>query len=153
DLVALFHYLTGRSLQRSYRKLIVAPVAMRDRFLAMIEREVEHQRAGRPAQIVGKMNALEDRTICRALMAASSAGVRITLFVRGFCCLKPGVAGQSENIRVISVIGRFLEHSRIFFFRNGFESALEGEFYLGSADWMYRNLLERVEAVVPVEDR
>ena len=153
DLVALFHYLTGRSLQRSYRKLIVAPVAMRDRFIAMIEREIEHQRAGRPAQIVAKMNALEDRTVCRALMAASSAGVRITLFVRGFCCLRPGVVGQSENIRIISVIGRFLEHSRVFFFRNGAENALEGEFYIGSADWMYRNLLERVEAVVPVEDR
>jgi polyphosphate kinase len=153
DLVALFHYLTGRSLQRSYRKLIVAPVAMRDRYLAMIEREMEHQRAGRPAQIVAKMNSLEDRTICRALQAASNAGVRINLFVRGFCCLRPEVPGQSENIRIVSVIGRFLEHSRIFFFRNGAENALEGEFYIGSADWMYRNLLERVEAVVPVEDR
>jgi polyphosphate kinase len=153
DLVALFHYLTGRSLQKSYRKLIVAPVAMRDRFLAMIEREIEHERAGRPAQIIAKMNALEDRQICRALYAASNAKVQIKLIIRGFCCLRPTVAGMSENIRVVSVIGRFLEHSRIFFFRNGAENPVDGEFYIGSADWMYRNLLERVEAVVPIEDR
>jgi polyphosphate kinase len=153
DLVALFHYLTGRSLQRAYRKLIVAPVAMRDRFLGMIEREVEHHKAGRPAQIVAKMNSLEDRKVCRALMAASRAGVPIDLIVRGFCCLRPGVPGMSERIRVVSVIGRFLEHSRIFFFRNGAENPADGEYYIGSADWMYRNLLERVEALVPVEDR
>jgi polyphosphate kinase len=153
DLVALFHYLTGRSLQKSYRKLIVAPVAMRDRFLTLIEREVEHERAGRPAQIIGKMNALEDRHICRALYTASNAGVQIKLIIRGFCCLRPGVSGRSENIHVASVIGRFLEHSRIFFFRNGAENPIDGEFYIGSADWMYRNLLERVEAVVPIEDR
>jgi polyphosphate kinase len=153
DLVALFHYLTGRSLQKAYRKLIVAPVAMRDRFLSMIEREVEHERAGRPSQIIAKMNALEDRQICRALYAASNANVQIKMFIRGFCCLRPGVAGMSENIRVVSVIGRFLEHSRIFLFRNGAENPIDGEFYIGSADWMYRNLLERVEAVVPIEDR
>src|SRR5258706_4606398 len=133
DLVALFHYLTGRSLQKSYRKLIVAPVAMRDRFLTLIDREVEHERAGRPAQIIGKMNALEDRHICRALYTASNAGVQIKLIIRGFCCLRPGVSGRSENIHVASVIGRFLEHSRIFFFRNGAENPIEGELYFDSS--------------------
>ena len=153
DLVELFHYLTGRSLQRSYRKLIVAPVTMRERFLAMIDREVEHQKAGRPAHIIAKMNALEDRKIGRALYAASQAGVKIDLIVRGFCCLRPGIKGLSDNIRVISVIGRFLEHSRVFYFRNGAEMELDGEFYIGSADWMYRNLQARMEVVAPIEER
>ncbi|MGE5611193.1 MAG: polyphosphate kinase 1, partial [Bacillota bacterium] len=153
DLVELFHYLTGRSLQRDYRKLIVAPTSMRDRFLSMIDREIEHHRAGRPAHILAKMNSLEDHRIIRALYRASQAGVRVDLQVRGFCCLRPGVPGVSENIHVMSVIGRFLEHSRIFHFRNGAEHSVDGEFYIGSADWMYRNLLYRVEAVVPIEDR
>ena len=153
DLVELFHYLTGRSLQRDYRKLIVAPTWMRDRFIRMIEREIEHCQAGRPAGIVAKMNQLEDQKVIRTLYKASQAGVPIDLIVRGFCCLRPGVPGLSENIRVISVIGRFLEHARIFWFCNGVEDPLEGEFYLGSADWMYRNLLHRVEAVVPVDDK
>ncbi len=153
DLVELFHYLTGRSLKSSYRKLLVAPVNMKDRFLAMIDREIENARAGRPAQIVAKMNSLEDHSICRALYRASQAGVPIDLIVRGFCCLRPRVPGLSENIRVISIIGRFLEHSRIFFFRNGHDDPLNGEFYIGSADWMYRNLLGRVEIVTPIEDR
>lgn len=153
DLVELFHYLTGRSLQRVYRKLIVAPMAMRDRFVSMIERETENQKAGKPAHIIAKMNSLEDRKICRALYAASQAGVKIDLLVRGFCCLRPGMKDLSENIRVISVIGRFLEHSRIFYFRNGAELPVDGEFSIGSADWMYRNLLYRVEAVVPIEER
>jgi polyphosphate kinase len=99
------------------------------------------------------MNSLEDRKIIRALYRASGEGLKIDLFVRGFCCLKPGVGGLSENIRVVSIVGRFLEHSRIFHFRNGAENPVDGEFYIGSADWMYRNLLHRVEAVVPVEDR
>ena len=153
DLVAMFHYLTGRSVQPAYRKLIVAPSSMRERFLAMIQREIEHQLAGRPARIIAKMNALEDRKVCRALYAASQAGVKIDLLVRGFCCLRPGVAGLSDNIRVSSIIGRFLEHSRIFYMRNGAAEEVDGEFYIGSADWMYRNLLDRVEAVVPIEDR
>ena len=153
DVVELFNYLTGRSLKREYRKLLVAPLGMRDRFLAMIEREAEHAQAGRPAQIIVKCNALEERTICRALYRASQAGVKIDLIIRGFCCLRPGVAGVSENIRVLSVIGRFLEHSRLIYFRNGNADPLLGDFYFGSADWMYRNLLARVEISAPIEDR
>jgi polyphosphate kinase len=151
DVVELFHYLTGRSLKRDYHKLLVAPVNMQSRFLEMIEREIEHQRAGRPARIIAKMNSLEDRKIIRALYRASKAGLSIDLIVRGFCTLRPGVPGLSDNIRVTSVIGRFLEHSRIFYYRNAAPDDLGGEFYIGSADWMYRNLLARVEAVVPIE--
>jgi polyphosphate kinase len=153
DAVELFHYLTGRSLKRDYRKLLVAPVNMKDRFLAMIEREIINQNAGRPARIVAKMNSLEDRKICRALYRASQAGVKIDLIVRGFCTLRPGVEGMSETIRVQSVIGRYLEHSRIFYFRNGADNDLDGEFFIGSADWMYRNLSARVEAITPVQQR
>jgi len=147
DVIDLFHYLTGRSLKRDYHKLLVAPVNMRERFILKIRREVEHARAGREARIVAKMNALQDAKIIDELYAASQAGVKIELFVRGFCCLRPGVAGMSENIRVISVLGRFLEHSRIYYFHNGGDE----EFYIGSADWMYRNLEWRVEAVTPIE--
>ena len=150
DLVELFHYLTGRSLKRDYQKLLVAPVNMHARFLEMIEREAEHARAGRPARIVAKMNSLEERRICQALYKASQAGLRIDLVVRGLCTLRPGVPGLSENIHVMSVIGRFLEHSRVFYFRNGARDEQDGEFYIGSADWMYRNLMARVEAVAPV---
>jgi polyphosphate kinase len=153
DLVELFHYLTGRSLKRDYRKLLVAPVNMQDRFLEMIQREIENKRAGKPAHVVAKINSLEDRKIIRALYAASEAGVPVDLIVRGFSTLRPGVAGLSENIRVISVIGRFLEHSRIFYFRSGASDPINGAFSIGSADWMYRNLLARVEAVVPIEPR
>lgn len=153
DLVELFHHLTGRSLKQEYRKLIVAPVNMRPRFLEMIDREAAHAKAGRPARIVAKMNSLEDRRIICALYAASRAGVEIDLIVRGFCSLRPGVPGLSDRIRVISVVGRFLEHSRVFYFANGHTDPADGEFYLGSADWMYRNLLARVEVVTPIEDR
>lgn len=153
DLVELFHYLTGRSLKRDYRKLLVAPVNMQDRFLAMIDRAIENKGKGKPAHIIAKMNSLEERKVVRALYKASQAGIRIDLIVRGFCTLKPGMPGLSENIRVVSVIGRFLEHSRVFYFRNGAEDPIDGEFYIGSADWMYRNLLARVEAVVPIERR
>jgi polyphosphate kinase len=153
DLVELFHYLTGRSLKRTYRRLLVAPANMRDRFLELINREIENAKAGKPAHIVGKMNSLEERKIIHALYDASRAGVKVDLIVRGFCCLKPGVPGVSENIRVISVIGRFLEHSRIFYFRNAAPDPVDGEYYIGSADWMYRNLLARVEAIVPIDRR
>jgi polyphosphate kinase len=153
DLVELFNYLTGRSLKRDYRKLLVAPVNLKERTLAMLEREIEHRRAGRPARIVAKMNSLEDRDTCKVLYRASQEGVPVDLIIRGFCCLRPGVPGLSENIRVTSVIGRFLEHSRIFYFRNGAKDEADGEFYIGSADWMYRNLLARVEAVTPIESR
>ncbi|HSI33978.1 MAG: polyphosphate kinase 1 [Phycisphaerae bacterium] len=153
DVVELFHYLTGRSLKRNYRRLLVAPVNMRDRFIEMIERETAHAKAGRPAQIVAKMNALEERKIIRALYDASQAGVKIELIVRGFCTLRPGVPGLSENIRVRSIIGRFLEHSRVYYFRNAAADPADGEFYIGSADWMSRNLLARVEAIVPIARR
>ncbi len=152
DVVKLFHYLTGRSTAPSFSKLLVAPANMRSRFAELIEREIEHGRAGRPARIVVKMNQVEDLEMCRALSAASQAGVQIDLLVRGYCCLKPGVQGWTENLRVRSVIGRFLEHSRIFYFANGSDDPLQGHFFIGSADWMYRNLSRRVEAATPIED-
>jgi polyphosphate kinase len=151
DVVKLFHSLTGRARDSEYRKLLVAPVNMRDRFLAMIAREADHARAGRPAAIIAKLNQLEDRPILEALVEASRAGVSIDLIVRGFCILAPGVPGATDNVRIISVIGRFLEHSRIYHFRNGSDDPLGGEFYIGSADWMRRNLSERVEVVTPIE--
>lgn len=153
DVVELFHYLTGRSMKREYHRLIVAPVNMKKRFLEMIDREADQAREGRPSGIVAKMNSLEDPQVIQALYRASAAGVPVDLVVRGFCCLRPGVPGLSDNIRVISVVGRFLEHSRVFHFRNGAEDPIDGEFYIGSADWMYRNLQNRVEAVTPIEER
>jgi polyphosphate kinase len=152
DVVDLFAYLTGRSLKRDYRKLLVAPLTMRSRFVGMIQREAEIARKGLPARIIAKMNALEDVEVIQALYKASQAGVQIDLMVRGFCCLRPGVAGMSENIRVRSVVGRFLEHSRIFYFQNEDGAGGVPRFYLGSADWMNRNLSHRIEAAVPVED-
>jgi polyphosphate kinase len=153
DVVTLFHYLTGRSSRPEFAKLLVAPVNMRDRFLELIAREVEHQRAGRPARIIAKMNQLQDPAICAALAKASQGGVAIDLIVRGFCLLPPGVPGWTENIRVISILGRFLEHSRIYYFQDGAADPLAGAFYIGSADWMERNLSDRVEAITPVESR
>jgi len=150
DVVNLFHYLTGRARTPRFEALLVAPVNMRESFLALIEREIANREAGRPARIVAKMNQLEDVEISRALAEASREGVPIDLIVRGFCCLKPGIAGYTENIRVRSIIGRFLEHSRIFHFANGSDDPLEGEYVIGSADWMFRNLSRRVEAAVPV---
>jgi polyphosphate kinase len=150
DVVNLFHYLTGHAQAPACTTLLVAPTTMRTRILELIDREAEHKRAGRPARIVAKMNQLEDPDIIEALCRASSAGVSIDLIVRGFCCLRPGVPGQTENIRIRSIIGRFLEHSRVFHFANGKENPVEGEFYIGSADWMVRNLSKRVEVVTPV---
>lgn len=152
DLVNLFNYLTGLAATQSYETLLVAPFSMRQRFNQLIEREAELARAGKPARIVVKINSMEDRDIAERLYEASKAGVKITLIVRGFCCLRPGVKGLSENIEVISVIGRFLEHSRIFHFSGGHDDPLEGEWYISSADWMYRNLSNRVEAAVPIHD-
>jgi polyphosphate kinase len=148
DLTDLFNVLTGFGSPSGYRRLIVAPRGMRERFLAMIHREAEHHRAGRPARIMAKMNALVDPDIIAALYQASQAGVPIDLIVRGICCLRPGLAGISESIRVISIVGRFLEHSRAYYFLNGGEE----EVYIGSADWMPRNLDRRIEAVTPVEE-
>src|SRR5262245_57625408 len=151
DVVELFHALTGGSKRRAYAKLLVAPVNMRERFLELIDREIAHCQAGRPARIISKMNQLEDHVICQALVRASQAGVPIDLIIRGFCVLPPGVPGLTEHVRIISVIGRFLEHSRIYYFQNGTEDLGAGDFFIGSADWMERNLSRRVEAVTPVE--
>jgi len=148
DLAELFNYLTGFSKQQNFRKLLVAPVTLRQRMQELIQRETEHARAGRPAAIKAKMNALVDPAIIALLYEASQAGVQIDLVVRGMCSLRPGLVGISDNIRVSSVIGRFLEHSRLFWFANGGSD----EMYIGSADWMARNLDRRVEAVVPIED-
>jgi polyphosphate kinase len=153
DVVNLFHHLTGYSRDPEFEQLLVAPLDMRERFIERIEREARHRREGRPARIVAKMNQLEDLPICEALAAASQAGVPVDLIVRGFCCLRPGVPGWTENVRVRSVVGRFLEHGRLFHFANGHDDPLDGEFLIGSADWMDRNLSRRVEAVVPVRPR
>lgn len=150
DLTGLFNYMTGRSRQRDYLKLLIAPVAMKKRFLQLIENEIELTKPGKPGRIIAKMNQLEDRGIMDALYRASQAGVQIDLIVRGFCCLRPGVPGLSDNIRVRSVVGRFLEHSRIFWFQAGKENPLDSDMYIGSADWMYRNLQTRVEAATPI---
>jgi polyphosphate kinase len=148
DVTDLFNSLTGYSRQRLYRKLLVAPANMRARVLDLIDREVEHAKSGRTARIVVKMNSLVDPEVIEALYRASRAGVDIDLIVRGICCLRPGVPGLSDRIRVVSIVGRFLEHSRVFYFANGGTE----EFYIGSADWMQRNFDRRVEAVAPVED-
>ncbi|PPS45423.1 polyphosphate kinase 1 [Chroococcidiopsis sp. TS-821] len=148
DLTDLFNYLTGYSRQKSYRQLLVAPVNMRDRFLALIRREIEHCHNGATGRIVAKMNSLVDPQIIATLYEASRAGVQIDLIVRGICCLCPGLQDISENIRVISIVGRFLEHSRIFYFYNNGQE----ETFIGSADWMPRNLDRRVEAITPVAD-
>lgn len=148
DVAQLFNLLTGYVLKPEFRKLLVAPANMRRRFEELIEREIEHRRAGRPGRIVAKMNSLEDPKIVRALYRASAAGVEVELIVRGICRLRPGVGGVSDSIRVVSIVGRLLEHARIFLFANGGEP----EYFIGSADWMSRNLDYRVEAIVPVED-
>jgi polyphosphate kinase len=150
DAVNLFHYLTGHAVAPQISTLLVAPSTMRPRFLELIQRETENKRAGLPARIVAKMNQLEDPDLIEALCEASAAGVEIDLIIRGFCCLRPGVPGRTATIRVRSIIGRFLEHSRIFHFANGQEKPLDGEFFIGSADWMFRNLSKRVEVVTPV---
>ncbi len=150
DVVNLFHYLTGHAHAPACKSLLVAPSTMRPRLLALIERETANKKSGKPARIVAKMNQLEDPDMIQALCNASEAGVPIDLIIRGFCCLRPGIAGHTDNIRVRSIIGRFLEHSRIFHFANGSDSPAEGEFFIGSADWMHRNLSGRIEVVTPV---
>ncbi len=187
DLIEVFHFLTGRSLKRTFKHLLIAPTNMRSRFVEMIDREIAHAQAWKDAGrkpedrplIIAKMNSLEDRRMCRKLYEASNAGVRIKLIIRGFCTLRPGVEGLSENITVQSVIGRFLEHSRIYHFRNGHgvtsydpatiqppapaggdapsgtaagSTTTGSEYYIGSADWMYRNLNNRVECITPIYD-
>jgi polyphosphate kinase len=148
DLVKLFNFFTGHSLHESYRKLLVAPENMRREFTRLVRREADHARQGKDAEIVVKMNSLEDPEMVRELYRASMAGVDIDLVVRGICRLRPGIEGVSETVDVSSVVGRFLEHSRVFYFHNDGDP----EYYIGSADWMTRNLDRRVEAVTPVED-
>jgi polyphosphate kinase len=148
DASALFNLLTGYSQGHGWQKLLVAPMHLADRLIHLIDRERAHAEAGRPARIIAKMNSLVDPGAIEALYAASRAGVRIDLIVRGICCLRPGVPGVSENIRVISIVDKFLEHSRITYFQNG-ESP---EVFLSSADWMPRNFRRRVEIMFPIED-
>jgi polyphosphate kinase len=148
DLVNLFHFLTGYAPDQQYSRLVVAPRDMRRVFEERIRREVDRQREHGDGRIIAKMNALDDVEIIQELYRASQAGVRIDLVVRGHCRLRPGLPGISDNIRVVSLVGRFLEHDRIYYFRNGGDP----EILIGSADWRHRNLAERVEALVPVAD-
>jgi len=148
DATNLFNLLTGICQFQGTRKLIVAPFELRERILALIQREAQHAANGLPARIVAKMNALVDPEVIEALYEASQAGVKIDLVVRGICCLRPGVPGVSENITLRSIVDRFLEHSRICYFEN----ACQPEVFLGSADWMPRNFLRRIEVVFPIED-
>ena len=174
DLTDLFNYLTGYSRQHTYQKLLIAPMNLRQQMTAFIQHEAKLAKSGQPGRIIVKMNALVDQKLIIELYKASQAGVQIDLIIRGICCLIPGIAGISENIRVTSIIGRFLEHSRIFYFQNGAQNDAQNgaqngvqdsssdksdsttddpsRYYIGSADWMPRNLDRRVEAVVPIED-
>src|SRR6202041_3948597 len=148
SMQAVFNYLTAHSESDDYSPLLVAPLTLAEQSIQMIRREAEHARKGRPARIIAKMNSLLEKSIVEALYEASQAGVEIDLIVRGICSLRPGGRGLSERIRVRSLVGRFLEHSRIFYFANGGED----EIYCGSADWMPRNLFERCEVVFPIRD-
>jgi polyphosphate kinase len=148
DATELFNFLTGFSQQTDYETLMVAPIDLREKLNALFDREIEHQRAGKPAHIIAKFNRLADLQIIEKLYEASRAGVKIDLIVRGISMLRPGIPGLSENITVRSVVGRFLEHSRVFWFQNGGDD----ELYIGSADWMARNLKHRIEVIAPVTD-
>ena len=148
DATAVFNMLSGYSEPAGWKKLSLAPLWLRDRFLTMIRRETEHARSGEPARIIAKMNSLCDEELIAALYEASAAGVEIDLIVRGICCLKVGIPGISDHISVRSIVGTFLEHSRIYYFLNGGQE----EIYLSSADWMPRNLDRRVEILFPIEN-
>ncbi|HME07983.1 MAG TPA: polyphosphate kinase 1 [Bryobacteraceae bacterium] len=148
DVTDLFNFLTGYSAKTQFDRLLVAPINLRKRFEELVEREIAHQRQGGQGHLILKMNALEDPLMIRQLYRASQAGVKLDLLVRGICCLRPGVSGVSDNVQVTSILGRFLEHSRIYYFRNGGKE----EIYLGSADLMPRNLNRRVEVLFPVGD-
>ena len=144
----VFSFLTAYAETPSYEPLLVAPLDLAEKLMELIAREAEHARLGRPARIIAKMNALLDKKVILALYQASQAGVEIDLLVRGICALRPGVRGVSDRIKVRSIVGRFLEHSRIYYFSNGGDE----EVYIGSADWMPRNLYERVEVLTPLKD-
>lgn len=147
DATDLFNYLTGYSVKTDYRKLLVAPINLRSRMTELIQREIEHQRKHKNGRLIFKINALVDKPMIQLLYQASQAGVKVDLLVRGICCLRPGVPGVSDNIRVVSIVGRFLEHSRIFYFHNNGRE----EVYVGSADLMPRNIDHRVEVLFPIE--
>jgi polyphosphate kinase len=149
DVTDLFNYLTGYSRKQDYRKLLIAPATLRNRFADLIRREIEHQQQGRGGRLIFKMNAIEDAPMIRLLYRASQAGVQIDLIVRGLSSLRPGIPDVSENIRVTSIVGRFLEHSRIYYFGNGGQE----EIYLSSADFMPRNLTRRVELGFPIRNK
>jgi len=151
DVTNLFNFLTGYSQQTKYQRLLVAPVNLRERFISFIRREKRHAEAGRGGRIIAKFNSLTDVEIIDELYVASQAGVQIDLIIRGICMLRPGVSGLSENIRVRSIVGRFLEHSRVFYFANSGKERSE-EIYIGSSDWMSRNLDRRVEVAFPILD-
>lgn len=148
DATEFFNYLTAYSKQKDYRKLLVSPVNLREKLTSLIGRETAHAKAGRPARIIAKLNRLADKQIIESLYEASQAGASIDLIIRGICMLRPGVPGLSDNIRVRSSVGRFLEHSRVIYFANDGNE----EIYMGSADWMFRNLSNRVEVVCPIDD-
>jgi polyphosphate kinase len=148
DATDLFNYLTGYSAKNEYRKLMVAPINLRERFEELIHQEIELHKAGGNGHLIFKMNALVDKRMIKLLYEASQTGVQVDLLVRGYCCLRPGIEGLSENIRVISIVGRFLEHSRIYYFKHGGAETV----YMGSADLMPRNLNQRVEVLFPVND-
>jgi polyphosphate kinase len=152
EMVELFHFLAGRSLKRDYHKLWVAPATLKERLHWFIEAEIENHRKGLPAGIIIKANSLEDMSTCRALIKAAQAGVPIDLIIRGICCLKPLSKDGTTNPRIVSIVGRFLEHSRIYYFRGGAADPLGGSLYINSADPMYRNLHRRVEVAVPITD-
>lgn len=153
EVIEVFNHLTGQSIVKEFQNLLVAPFNMKSKFIDLIEQEIRNKKRRRPARIIAKMNQIEDADVIEKLYEASKAGVKITLIVRGFCCLRPGVKGLSENIEVLSIIGKYLEHSRVFYFANGRKEMEDGHFYIGSADWMYRNLENRVESVCPVTER
>ena len=148
DATDLFNYLTGYSAKESYRKLLVAPINLRSRMEELIQREIDHQLRGEPGHLIFKVNSLVDKPMIQLLYRASQAGVKVDLWVRGICCLRPGMPGISDNIHVTSILGRFLEHSRIYYFRNGGDAQI----YLGSADLMPRNIDRRVEVLFPVQE-
>ena len=148
DVTDVFNYLTGYSSQKEFRSLLVAPLQLRNKLGELIAREIEHAKAGRPARLIVKVNSITDDQMIRLLYRASQASVSIDLIVRGICCLRPGLPGISDHIRVRSIVGRFLEHSRIYWFQNGGRD----EMFIGSADLMERNLERRVETLTPVRD-
>ena len=153
EVMEVFNFLTGRSLKKNYKKLLVAPFNMFKKFKALINEEIKIAQNGGKGRIIAKMNQLEDPQVIEELYKASQGGVKVTLLIRGFCNLRPGVKGLSENIEVISLVGRLLEHSRVFYFGKGKKDPVEGDFYIGSADWMHRNLFDRVEVITPLGQR